>query len=708
MLLLLAASLLLAACSGSGSSAPASASPPTAQPVATPAQQTFTFTAPDPSAGLGDELASDPAMETYTGTLCDSWHYDGSVQGARSSAAHSGNFAQQLQLSTYNGTSSNASADLWTGAGVSPGQWYRAGFWAKRVAGSAGDVFPWLYAPGGGVSYLSRPITGDAYAYYVCTAQASTNSLMFGVNNGPRRAPSDTVVIDDVSIRAIPFASMVSLQDVGSRFCKAVAAITLQPGTQAGVVFGADSATNPRNFLLAYHDGFRIHFDKVIGGVHTPVPAAVDLPNYTAAGNPDVTYQPGAALEIQRAPGSDLYAVYYRGRLVGQQTVSDPALTANTALGPFNSFEGNQVAFNYFPASVSKKVVFLGGSITNGAGTTLQKNGWQWLLRDYLDTTRTDVSWSFVNAAAGGTDSWYSLVRLQSDVLAYAPDVVFVDEAVNDGELDSANPAWPYLGEAIIRRIRTALPNCKIVVCNFMRPVGSDGSSQAGTEAVRAAWNTIASHYRCDLYRMDTALLAALPANPSTALIDAYFSSPGNVHPNDKGHALIFSGLSASLDLTAANPWTGNLADYPRLSAATRDYEAASTIVSGAGLLANAGSTGTWTSANADCTAVGIPSACCTGVGSGSCTGVSSAVPGSTLSFTGSMVMAGLDVELQNGAWPAGLQYSLDGGAWTAVAPQNPSVWDAEFLFIPTLRAVHTLAIRLNAGKVTINRLLAI
>ena len=694
--------LLLAACNGSG---PGNA--PDSQVSSAPAQSQ-PFVASNPAANLGPELLADPGAEgSFTGGLNDTWHFEGAVQPVLSTAAHTGNYAQQVQLSIYNAAPSNASADLWTSASVVIGQWYRASLWAKRLAGTAGDVFPWIYAQGG-LSYLSQAVTSSDYAQYVCTALATANYLHLGVNNYPSVNPSDTVVIDDASVRAIPLASMVSLQDEGNRYGKAVANLTMQIGTQTGIVFCADSAANPQNLLLAYHDGTQIHFYQVNGGSYTSLPTGAEFQYYNASTNPAVAYVPGAALEVQRAPGSDLFSIYYNGRYVWQETVTDPVIVNNTVHGLFSTFEGNRVNFSFTPVSVAKKVVFLGGSITNGTGATPQNNGWQWLLRDYLDTDYADVSWSYTNAAVGGTDSWYSLIRLQTDALADAPDIIFVDEAVNDGELDPSNPAWPQVGEAIIRRIRTALPHCKIVICNFMRPVGSDATPDANTEKVRAAWNTIAGYYRCDLFRLDTALLGVLPANPTTAQIDGYFSGPGNVHPNNGGHALIFSGISSSINLLTENGWSGNLADYPRLNPSTAGYEAASTILSGWDLVGQDSSTGVWTLANAGCSGAGLPSACCTGVGTGSCSGVSSTQAGSTLSFTGGMVMVGLDVDLQNGSWPAGLQYALDGGAWHALVPQNSQVWDSEFMFIAGVRGAHTITLRLNSGTATINRLLVL
>lgn len=695
--------LLLAACNGGGSAGQA--------PAGQPASQGSPYYAPNPSANLGAELLNDPGLEAaYDGGLNINWHFDGGVQPARSLDAHSGSSAQRIQLSTWQGTPTNDSAHLWSAARVSAGQWYRASIWAKRIAGTAGDVCPWIYAPGGGVNATASPVDYGDYAQTVLTARATSDTLEVGVTNAPLTDPSDTVLIDDASIRAIPFPSMVSLRDEGSLYGKAVANLTIQQGTQAGIVFCADSATNPRNFLLAYHDGVGIRFFKVLDGVYSSVPTGADMAYYNPATNPGVAYAPGAALQIERLAGSNVFSIYYNGRFVWQQTVTEPALIGNTVHGVFNTFEGNRMSYLFARADTSRSVVFLGGSITNGAGASRQKSAWQWQLRDYWNARYPDVSWVYTNAAAGGTDSWYSLIRLQSDVIANAPDIVFVDEAVNDGELATGNPAWPYVGEALVRRIREALPKAKIVICNFMRPAGSDVVPDANTETLRAAWNRIADYYHCDLYRLDNALLAVLPYGATNAQIDAYFTGPGNVHPNDQGHALIYAGLSASINPMAADVlWTGDWGGYARLNNYSIFYESAPAIVPGTALLNGNAATGSWsTPGNTDCTAAGVPSSCCTGSGTGTCSGIKSSSAGSTVSFTGEMVMVGLDMGLQGGMWPTGLQYSLDGGLWTPLIPQNGGVWDSEFMFVPGPRATHTISIRLGSGTATINRLLVL
>lgn len=696
--------LLFSACNGYKTGTPASVPTGTATP-SDPQITVSRLSAPDPSLQLGSELLPDAGLEgEYDAGLNVNWGMEGGAQVAQSTVAHGGASAQQVRLSVLpDGTPGNASANLTTSAPTTIGQWYRASLWAKRIAGSAGDVHPWIYAAGV-VSYHAQPITTAQWTNYVVTGRATATAMRLGVDDGPSTAASDTVLLDDVSLRRIPFPSMVALRDEGSPYGKSVANLTLSAGTQGGIVFCADSPGNPQNFLLLYHDGAHIVFLKSVGGVFSSLTTGDDFYYYNVANNPSIAYVPGAALEIRRGSASNTFLVYYNGNFVAQETVDDPAIVNNTVHGVFNSYEGNKV--DYFYTGYTRNVVFLGGSITNGTGASSQNNAWQWRARRQMDAAYPQVCFTYTNAAKGATDSWYSLVRLQSDVLAYKPDIVFLDEAVNDGEIDVTDPAWPYVGEAIVRRLRGANPQMKIVICNFIPPFGVDWPEDANTAALRAAWNRIASYYRLDLYRFDLDILAALPANPTRAQIGAFFTEVGGVHPNDAGHAMIAAGL-ARLDMIAANGETGSLANVARLNGYSADYEATPAIVNGSDLSA-AGGSGSWTlPGNSLCQSAFVPSDCCTGAGTGTCSGALSSTAGSTLTWTGPMTMIGLDVGLENWAVPNGLEYSVDGGPWSPLMLRGSTVWTSEFLYFAS-RQTHTITIRLGSGSATINRLLVL
>jgi lysophospholipase L1-like esterase len=92
-------------------------------------------------------------------------------------------------------------------------------------------------------------------------------------------------------------------------------------------------------------------------------------------------------------------------------------------------------------------VAYFGGSITAANGWRPQTTAW--LRQRYPKAQFTEV-----NAAIGGTGSDLGVFRLEQDVLAYRPDLVFVEFAVNDGgaQLEQIYRCM----EGIVRQIRRA------------------------------------------------------------------------------------------------------------------------------------------------------------------------------------------------------------------------------------------------------------
>ena len=77
-------------------------------------------------------------------------------------------------------------------------------------------------------------------------------------------------------------------------------------------------------------------------------------------------------------------------------------------------------------------VVYLGGSITEGAGASAQDRRWASRIQAWLEENWPDTRWRSHNAGIGGTNSEFGVFRLQHDVLSQKPDLVFVEFAVND------------------------------------------------------------------------------------------------------------------------------------------------------------------------------------------------------------------------------------------------------------------------------------
>ncbi len=73
----------------------------------------------------------------------------------------------------------------------------------------------------------------------------------------------------------------------------------------------------------------------------------------------------------------------------------------------------------------SIKVAYLGGSIT-------EQEGWRVYSLKWFQKHYPEAKFNEINAAIGGTPSEFGVFRLQDHVLAFKPDLIFVEFAVND------------------------------------------------------------------------------------------------------------------------------------------------------------------------------------------------------------------------------------------------------------------------------------
>src|SRR3954462_7701951 len=79
-------------------------------------------------------------------------------------------------------------------------------------------------------------------------------------------------------------------------------------------------------------------------------------------------------------------------------------------------------------AGTPLNVVFFGGSLTWGANAgDPQRTSWRALMSDYLRQKFPRAPFTFHDAAIGGTGSKLGMFRLERDVLAHQPDLVFYE-----------------------------------------------------------------------------------------------------------------------------------------------------------------------------------------------------------------------------------------------------------------------------------------
>ncbi len=183
-------------------------------------------------------------------------------------------------------------------------------------------------------------------------------------------------------------------------------------------------------------------------------------------------------------------------------------------------------------------VVFFGGSLTWGANArNPQRNSYRALMERYLEHKYPRTQFRFHDAAIGGTGSRLGLFRLQRDVLAYKPSLVFLEFTANDN-LYGTDPQTLACYEHILRTmIRKGIP-VEQVFLGF--------KSNYGPRANPRQWPRLVAHQR---------LAAAYhtAVGNSFALVDRRLAggaiSPSRmypfdgVHPGDAGYRLFFQAV---------------------------------------------------------------------------------------------------------------------------------------------------------------------
>lgn len=106
---------------------------------------------------------------------------------------------------------------------------------------------------------------------------------------------------------------------------------------------------------------------------------------------------------------------------------------------------------------------YIGGSITEGYSdniTLKTEEKWVTMSTEWLNEQFPESEITYVNAGLSGTPSILGNVRLDRDVLAYDPDIVFVEFAVNDGTEASYKNAY----ESLIRTLLTQDKDIAVVL----------------------------------------------------------------------------------------------------------------------------------------------------------------------------------------------------------------------------------------------------
>lgn len=213
-----------------------------------------------------------------------------------------------------------------------------------------------------------------------------------------------------------------------------------------------------------------------------------------------------------------------------------PTMIANSVLN-----KGNQARL----ARVVRKlqtgetvvVAYLGGSITQGssAGNELC---YARLTTNWLEEQFPSAKIKYVNAGIGATGSYIGIHRADRDVLAYNPDLVFIDFSVNDTSDRITTNKATY--EGLIRKLWSH-DTAPAVVCLAM--------TQENGTSVQDAHYEIAAKYDIPMISYRNAILDVI--DKGYIIWDDI--SDDNIHPNIQGHAVLTQMITSYLQTVIDN-----------------------------------------------------------------------------------------------------------------------------------------------------------
>ncbi|MBO7148674.1 MAG: InlB B-repeat-containing protein [Clostridia bacterium] len=186
--------------------------------------------------------------------------------------------------------------------------------------------------------------------------------------------------------------------------------------------------------------------------------------------------------------------------------------------------------YNKVKAKSKLTVGYIGGSVTVGTGAT---SGHSWrerittFLKGYTSVTE-------VNAAIGGSGSRAGAYRVDTDLIASNPDLVFVEFVVNDGYCKETDESVAKYYETVLRKIRMALPATEIIAIFTT----NDAMAKNGPDSLQnfaVIHDAVAAHYGVSSIDVGRALVEAMDGYDSTVW-KSYFTD--SVHPSDRGYRI--------------------------------------------------------------------------------------------------------------------------------------------------------------------------
>jgi lysophospholipase L1-like esterase len=192
-------------------------------------------------------------------------------------------------------------------------------------------------------------------------------------------------------------------------------------------------------------------------------------------------------------------------------------------------------------------VVFFGGSLTWGAqATDPTRTSYRALISARLQKTYPAAHFEFWDASIGGVGSQLGAFRLERDVLAHKPDLVFLEFTINDGPYTPPDSDRLASYESLVRRMVQA----DVPVVQVILPAKKDVLPNPPARPLDAKHKEIAQAY--GLAVADVVALVKARVAEGRATPDELWDAPPDVtHPGDQGYALyaeaVWNGLQNAI-----------------------------------------------------------------------------------------------------------------------------------------------------------------
>jgi hypothetical protein len=225
------------------------------------------------------------------------------------------------------------------------------------------------------------------------------------------------------------------------------------------------------------------------------------------------------------------------GRLAFLFPVASQAQT-NTAIAtvPQKSARNIGLFFNKLRAGKAVTVAYFGGSITAGAGASDARSSFPTLVTNWLRQQFKEAQINELNAGVTGTGVLYGAMRVRRDVIAYKPDLVFLEFSLPEAnDAPDTEEGVKKACEGLLRQMLLVPQPPQIVLVHATN----------AKRAARVEWlEALAAHYQLpSVYLQDEAWKLIDAGQLKTTI----FGKDG-AWPTDEGHKTFANLITAFLD----------------------------------------------------------------------------------------------------------------------------------------------------------------